>query len=170
MLPATWYTLGLDFCEISSKMTYTTQNTLSKLMPSTYLRRKIGIYVHNITPRPLSRTRLSPINLPKSVLEHRVITDLKHTIGGSAKVLLLSISPYTRGRVWEKPRYENTCTPKTHPPFCARSKLVYWKIESNFFFDSVKYNTRNAEKKEKWKMKWKKTTRRQTIHHTSPHI
>ena len=38
-------------------MTYTTQNTLSKLMPSTYVRRKIGIYVHNITPRPLSRTR-----------------------------------------------------------------------------------------------------------------
>ena len=101
MLPATWYTLGLDFCEISSKMTYTTQNTLSKLMPSTYVRRKIGIYVHNITPRPLSRTRRTPINLPKSVLEHCVITDLKHTVGGSAKVLLLSISPYVCGWVWE---------------------------------------------------------------------
>ena len=66
-------------------------------MPSTYVRRKIGIYVHNITPRPLSRTRRTPINLPKSVLEHCVITDLKHTIGGSAKVLLLSISPIPQG-------------------------------------------------------------------------
>ena len=81
-------------------MTYTTQNTLSKLMPSTYVRRKIGIYVHNITPRPLSRTRRTPINLPKSVLEHCVITDLKHTVGGSAKVLLLSISPYLRVYVY----------------------------------------------------------------------
>ena len=75
------------------KITYTTHTYPSKLVPSTYLRRKIGIQVHNITPRPLSRTRLSPTNLPKSVLEHCVITDLKHTIGGSAKVLLLSISP-----------------------------------------------------------------------------
>ena len=75
-------------------MTYTTHSNSSKLVPSTYLRRKIGIQVHNITPRPLSRTRRSPTNLPKSVLERCVITDLKHTVGGSAKVLLLSISPY----------------------------------------------------------------------------
>ena len=80
------------------KITYTTHTYPSKLVPSTYLRRKIGIYVHNITPRPLSRTRRTPINLPKSVLEHCVITDLKHTVGGSAKVLLLSISPYCRQR------------------------------------------------------------------------
>ena len=105
------------------KITYTTHTYPSKLVPSTYLRRKIGIQVHNITPRPLSRTRLSPTNLPKSVLERCVITDLKHTVAGSAKVLLLSKSPFGKLSLRILFTRGTLASPSTRPTYVVRHRV-----------------------------------------------